>query len=372
MSGGGKAPERGGGAAPPGGARPPGYRGRGSASNPKNRFEALEVLPDPAAREEDDPGPLTRILRDTTRTIIATNDSPDVGFDASVNPYRGCEHGCVYCYARPFHEYLGFSAGLDFETRILAKPDAAALLRKALSRPSWEPRVIALSGVTDAYQPAERRLRITRGCLEVLAEFRNPVAIITKNHLVTRDADLLADLAAVDAAAVNLSITSLRPELQRVMEPRASTPARRLAAVEALAKAGVPVGVMVAPVIPGLTDTEMPAILQAAASAGAQWAGTIALRLPHGVKDLFEDWLERNFPDRKERVLNRIREIRGGQLNESAFGKRMRGEGEYADQMRALFEAARKKAGLDGPRPVLSTAAFHVPAKGGQLGLFDG
>ncbi len=353
----------------------PGFRGRGAAANPPNRFDQIAYLPEGEARDPDDPGPLTQILRDASRSIIAHNDSPDVGFDSSINPYRGCEHGCVYCYARPFHEYLGFSAGLDFETKILAKPEAPALLRRELMKPSWTPRPIAMSGVTDPYQPAERRLKLTRGCLEVLAEFRNPVMIVTKNYLVTRDIDLLAELAVHGAASVTLSITTLRPELQRVMEPRASTPARRLKAIEALAGARIPVGVMAAPVIPGLTDEELPAILKAAAEAGAGSARYIVLRLPHGVKDLFVDWLERHFPERKERVLGRLRGMRGGKLYDSSYGTRWRGVGPYADQIRALFLATTKSLGLDRPRPELRVDAFRrpeAPPPGGQLGLFAG
>lgn len=353
-------------------------RGRGTAENPPNRFERLAFVPDPGAcgcggcdTGLCDPGPRTVLLRDPSRTVIARNQSPDVGFDASINPYRGCEHGCIYCYARPFHEYLGFSAGLDFETKILVKERAPELLRRELARPSWTPRVIALSGVTDPYQPAERRLRITRRCLEVLAQFRNPVAIVTKNHLVTRDADLLGDLARDRAAVVNVSVTTMNERLQRVMEPRTSIPARRLAAIETLAEAGVPVRVMVAPVIPGLNEHEIPAILEAAARAGAVGATYIPLRLPHGVADLFTNWLERHFPDRKEKVLNRIREMRGGKLNESAFGARMRGEGIFARQIGALFEVACRRAGLARELPALSTAAFRRPDAGGQLGLFE-
>ena len=349
----------------------PTLRGRGAASNPANRFEEIAFLPDGEARDPEDPGPRTQILRDATRTIIAKNDSPDVGFESSINPYRGCEHGCAYCFARPFHEYLGFSAGLDFETKILAKPDAALLLRRELMKPSWTPKPIAISGVTDPYQPAERRLKITRGCMAVLAEFRNPVIIITKNHLVTRDIDHLSELAAHGAVSVNLSITSLRNEIQRVMEPRASTPKRRLQAVEALARAGIPVAVMVAPIVPGLTDSEMPAIMQAAADAGAQGAGYVMLRLPHGVKELFEDWLERHFPERKERVLNRVREMRGGMLYNSRWFERARGEGVYAEQIGSLFEQTKRRLGLDRERPPLRTDAFRRPegAQGGQLGL---
>jgi DNA repair photolyase len=346
-------------------------RGRGTAENPRNRFEPLVVIPDSAARDPDDPGPITRFMRDATRSIIAYNDSPDVGFDASINPYRGCEHGCVYCYARPSHEYLGFSAGLDFETKILVKLDAAKLLRRELSSPRWQPQPLALSGVTDPYQPAERRLRITRACLEVLAEFRNPAVIVTKNQRVTRDADILADLASHDAVVVNLSVTSLDPKLQRVMEPRTSIPAKRLAAIEHLAKAGIPVRVMVAPVIPGLNDHEIPAILKSAADAGARGATWVMLRLPFAVKELFEAWLDRHFPDRKSKVLGRIREMRDGRLNDPGFGSRMRGKGQMAEQIGALFDATRRKIGIPENIPPLNTRAFRRLDPNGQFGLFD-
>jgi len=304
--------------------------------------------------------------------VITTNDSPDVGFDASLNPYRGCEHGCVYCYARPTHEYLGFSSGLDFESRILVKEEAPNLLREELADPSWEPRTLALSGVTDPYQPVERRLGVTRACLEVLAEARNPVAVVTKSRLVLRDRDLLGRLADHGAARVSVSVTTLDEELRRVMEPRAPTARRRLQAVEALAEAGVPVGVMIAPVIPGLNDEELPALLEAAAEAGAGHAGYMLLRLPHRVKELFVTWLEQHFPDRKERVLGRVRDARGGRLNDPRFGTRMRGEGTYARQLRDLFRVARRKHGLDGPSEPLSPAAFRRPVlDGSQVELFS-
>jgi DNA repair photolyase len=344
-------------------------RGRGTASNPPNRFEKRSVELDPNAADPSEPLPRTQFLKDTSRTVIAKNDSPDIGFERSLNPYRGCEHGCVYCYARPYHEFLGYSAGLDFETKILVKEDAPELLREELSSPKWMPQVIAISGVTDAYQPAERRYGLTRRCLQVLAEFRNPTVLITKNHLVTRDIDLLADLARHGAAAVVLSITTLDPALARIMEPRTSTPARRLSAVEALAKAGIPVGVNVAPVIPGLTDAEIPAILKAAAKAGASFAGYSVVRLPHAVKELFSEWLEQHYPDRKSKVLNRIRGVRDGGLNDPKFGSRMSGEGVYAEQIGALFELSRKKAKLPAKRPELSAAAFRLPP-GPQLTLF--
>jgi len=339
----------------------PPIKGRGAVSNPANRFEAIhlerDVDYDPAA----DPAPSTRFLKDATRSIIAYNDSPDVGFNASVNPYRGCEHGCIYCYARPTHEYLGFSAGLDFETKIMVKEDAPELLRQELASPKWKPQVLAFSGVTDCYQPVERKLKLTRRCLEVLAEFRNPVAVVTKNHLVTRDADVLSELARHRAAAVFISLTTLDSSLTPKLEPRASLPKHRLAAIEALSRAGVPVGVLLAPMIPGLTDHEIPNLVAAAASAGAQYAGYVVLRLPFAVKNLFEEWLTQHFPDRKEKVLNHIRDLRGGRLNDPNFGTRMRGEGKIADQIEALFSVACRKAGFEGRRPDLSAAAFRVP-----------
>lgn len=345
---------------------------RGAATNPPNRFErrSLEPTAEEAAAQADAVSSLqTRLLDDPSRRILSTNQSPDVGFDVSVNPYRGCEHSCVYCYARPTHEYLGFSAGLDFETRILVKRDAPALLRKALSARSWKPQVIAFSGVTDPYQPAERKLRITRDCLEVLAEFRNPVSLITKNRLVARDTDLLCELARHGAAAVNISVTTLDPLLHQRMEPRASAPHLRLRAIERLAEAGVPVGVMTAPVIPGLNDHEIPAILRAAADAGASWAGHIVLRLPHGVKEIFDTWLAEHYPLRRKKILHRIREVRGGKLNDPRFRTRMGGEGHYAEQVHALFQAAARRCELDAAPPALSVAAFQTPG-GRQLGLF--
>jgi DNA repair photolyase len=345
--------------------------GRGAAGNPKNRFEQIEVEPDPDELEEDEPRSETVYLRDHSRSIIARNDSPDIGFDASINPYRGCSHGCAYCFARPTHEYLGLSAGLDFESKILVKEDAPELLRKELSSPRWEPLVLSMSGVTDPYQPVERRLGVTRRCLEVLAEFRNPVVIVTKNHLVTRDVDLLSELARYDATAVAVSLTTLDDGLRRTMEPRTSSPSRRLAAVEKLAGAGVPVGVMTAPVIPGLNDHELPALLSAAAEAGATFAAYVPVRLPLAVRPLFEDWLERHYPERKEKVLGRIRSMRGGELNDPRFGSRMRGEGIFARHIAQLFSISCRRAGIgEGRFPRLSTAAFRRDG-GVQPGLFD-
>lgn len=342
--------------------------------NPTNRFEKIHLEPDEDWNPELDEdgrsqGRRTQFFKDHSKIIIARNDSPDVGFDASLNPYRGCEHGCIYCYARPTHEFLGFSAGLDFESKIMVKQDAPDLLRKELSSRKWQPQTIFLSGVTDCYQPVERKLKLTRRCLEVLAEFRNPVFIITKNHLVTRDIDLLSELARHKAAAVWLSITTLDLELRKLMEPRTSPPAARLAALRELSAAGIPVGVNVAPVIPGLTDHEMPAILKAAAEAGAKSAGYTLVRLPYGVAPLFEKWLATHFPDRKEKVLNRLRSIRGGKLNESQWGKRFSGEGLFAKQIEQMFEVARRKAGIHNENVELSKAAFHRPDER-QLPLF--
>jgi len=345
--------------------------GRGAATNPPNRFVRLTLAPDPDISPDESPSPKTIFLQDKTRTAIATNESPDIGFEASLNPYRGCEHGCVYCYARPFHEYLGFSAGLDFETRIMVKSDMPELLRNELASPKWQPKTISISGVTDAYQPIERRLKITRRCLEILAECRNPVGIVTKNALVKRDADLLSQLAANRAAVVCLSITTLNNELASIMEPRASSPRARLDAIGALTAAGVPTGVMVAPVIPGLNDEEMFAILSAAAKAGATFAAYVPLRLPLAVADLFQQWLDQHFPDRKEKILNRIRSLRGGKLNNSEFGKRFHGEGIWDDQFRTMFELACRKMGINEKFPKLSTAAFVRPNRSSeQMTLF--
>jgi DNA repair photolyase len=343
--------------------------GRGSAHNPKNRFERLEYVHDPETVDPDAPPLRTTYLRDDSQKIISWNDSPDVSFDAGLNPYRGCEHGCAYCFARPTHEYLGFSAGLDFESKIVVKPNAPELLREALSHRKWKPQVVAMSGVTDCYQPIERKLQLTRRCLQVLAEFRNPVGIITKNHLVTRDVDVLRELAAHRAVVVNLSITTLDPELAKVLEPRASPPSRRLAAVAELTSSGIPVRVMMAPVIPGLNDHEMPALLEAAARAGAGDATYVALRLPWAVAPLFEAWLERHAPGQKEKVLSRVRDMRGGKLYDARFGVRSRGEGFFAEQMQAMFALAKRRARFANSIPELSTASFRVPTN--QLSLFE-
>lgn len=341
--------------------------GRGSSSNPLNRFERLDYVRDDNVPPDDRRE--TIFYRDPSRTIITRNESPDVGFETSINPYRGCEHGCSYCFARPTHEYLGLSAGLDFESRILVKEDAPELLKREIAASSWTPQPIAISGVTDPYQPIERRLRLTRRCLEVLADARNPVVIITKNATVMRDIDLLADLASRDAATVCLSITTLDDELVSRMEPRTSRPSLRLEAVERLSRAGIPVGVLVAPVIPSINDHEIPNILREVKRRGARFANYVLLRLPWTVAPLFEEWLEAHFPDRKDKVLNKIRSARGGKLYDSKFGKRGRGEGIFAEQISTLFAAARRKTGLDARGPELSTAHFRRPELD-QLKLF--
>jgi len=353
--------------------RSPLLPGRGTAANPENRYEQIHIEPDEdeCAADGESPRLPTLFYRDTSRSILAENESPDVGFRFSVNPYRGCEHGCVYCYARPTHEYLSFSAGLDFERRIMVKADAPALLRQALLSPRWQPQTIALSGNTDCYQPVERRLQLTRGCLNVCREFRNPVGIVTKSALVTRDVDLLAELAEHGAAHVCVSLTTLDGGLARRMEPRAAQPERRLEAIRTLSAAAVPTGVMIAPVIPGLNDEEIPRILQAAAAAGACSASWVLLRLPRPVDQLFSGWLQEHFPERRGRVLGRIRACRDGRLSDVQFGRRMRGQGVYAQQIAALFQTASRRCGLDRPLPPLDCRAFRRPQQPGeQLQLY--
>lgn len=347
--------------------------GRGTGLNPPPRFDRLHIVPDPDADSGPDGGedvhPRTRFYDDATVTLLSRNDSPDVGFAYGLNPYRGCEHGCAYCYARSYHDYLGWNAGLEFETRILVKWNAPARLREELASPRWVPQPIALSGATDCYQPAERRFRLTRGCLEVLAEFRNPVGIITKSALILRDRDVLADLARHGCVSVHVTMTTLDAGLAGTLEPRAARPEHRLRVLRALRDAGVPAGVMIAPIIPGLTEHEVPAILQAAAEAGATSAGYVMLRLPHAVKDVFIDWLDHHAPGKKARILSRVRELRGGELNVSDWGGRMRGEGIWAEQIGSLFQAASRRAGIAEVRAALSTAHFRRPG-GRQLELF--
>jgi DNA repair photolyase len=340
--------------------------GRGASWSPANRFEKFHVdltdedFVDDDPDAEEKPRRATQYFDDKTKTIVAHNHSPDVGFEVSINPYRGCEHGCIYCFARPTHEYLGFSAGLDFESRIMVKRDAPRLLEAELSSPKWEPQLLMMSGVTDCYQPIERELKITRGCLEVLTKFRNPVAILTKNRLVTRDIDILSELAGHNAVVVNLSITTLDVDLQRILEPRTSIPSARLDAVAQLRAAGIPVGVMVAPVILGINDHEIPKIVEACGNAGAQFAGHVLLRLPWAVRPLFEHWLDEHFPERKAKVLERLRASRGGKLYDSRWRKRQTGEGIFAEQIANMFEVACRRAGMT-ERPKLSTAAFRRP-----------
>ena len=347
-------------------------KGRGTSSNRNSRFDRVQfesqpddewIRNDPWLKQlgEWEPAPTTVIHSDQSRSIFGKNDSPDLPFSLTLNPYRGCEHGCTYCYARPTHEYLGFSAGLDFESQIVVKHDAAALLREEFSKPRWRPQVIAVSGVTDCYQPLERKLQITRQCLAVFAEFRNPVMIVTKSGLIVRDLDLLQELAKHQAVAVAISITTLDSELANHLEPRAAQPQRRLAIIERLAAAEIPTQVMLGPVIPGLNDHEIPEILNAAAAAGARSASWIALRLPHSVKELFSEWLEQHRPDRRRRVLAAIHSIRGGRLNDPRFGSRMRGEGLLAKQIDQLFNVSRRRTGLDQPVDALNTRAFRRP-----------
>ena len=354
--------------------KPP-ISGRGAQGNPTNRFTRIETVADPefyggSFADEWESLPITQYLRDTSRSVISSNDSPDLPMEATLNPYRGCEHGCAYCYARPTHEYLGFSAGLDFETQILVKEEAPQLLREALSKPKYKPVTLSLSGVTDAYQPVERQLQVTRRCLEVLRDFRNPVGIVTKNFLVTRDLDLLAEMARWNGAHVLLSITTLDAELARRLEPRAASPARRLEAVRRLSQAGVPTSVMAAPVIPGLTDHELPSIIAAAAEHGAKDVHAIPLRLPGAVVEVFTAWLQEHYPDRVDRVLNRIRSLRGGKLNDANFHTRFRGEGHVAEGIAQMLRISKKRAGLPRPFPPLSVEHFRVPGPR-QLDLFS-
>ncbi|MDQ8196863.1 PA0069 family radical SAM protein [Pelagicoccus enzymogenes] len=336
--------------------------GRGAKSNPRNRFEGLEFVPEEGMERERGAAQKTRFYDDLSETIITYNSSPDIPFDASLNPYRGCEHGCAYCYARPTHEYLGFSAGLDFESKILVKRKAPELLKQALAAPKWKPQLVAMSGVTDPYQPVERRLALTRRCLQVLLDFRNPVGIVTKNRLLARDLDLLGEMARRQLCHVSISLTTLDAELARVMEPRTSSPQGRLQAIAQLAEAGVPVGILLAPVIPGLNDHEIPSILKAAKEAGASHASYVLLRLPHGVKEVFFDWMDQEFPARRNKVESRLRELRGGKLNRSEFGERFSGQGIFAEQIRQLFSISRKREGMNSEPPAVNVRDFRRPA----------
>jgi DNA repair photolyase len=359
----------------------PPVKGRGATFNPANRYraDARERADDGWARPEEDaeapPPPKTVVTIQRARTIIARNDSPDVPFNQSINPYQGCEHGCIYCYARPSHAYLDLSPGIDFETRLYAKPDAAALLRAELAAPGYRCDPIALGTNTDPYQPIEREWKVTRSVLEVLAEHEHPFTIVTKSALVERDIDIIAPMAAKRMARVYLSVTTLDGELARRMEPRAAAPHRRLQALKTLANAGIPVGVMVAPIIPQLNDRDLEAILEAAAANGAQAAGWVMIRLPLEVAPLFREWLDAHYPLRAEHIMSLVRQVRGGREYDSTFGARMRGSGEFAELIEKRFVIACRRFGLNQGRREhtgLDTSRFRPPARDGgrQRDLF--
>src|SRR6476661_6168757 len=348
-------------------------RGRGAQSNDSGRFEAeARVAFDDGWQSLEDLPPFkTTVGLDTSRKVITRNDSPDIGFDRSINPYRGCEHGCVYCFARPTHAYLGLSPGLDFESKLFAKPDAPQLLEKELAASGYEPRMIAIGTNTDPYQPIERERKIMRGILEVLERAGHPVGIVTKSALVVRDIDILARMAERNLAKVAISVTTLDAKLARTMEPRAPTPGRRLEALRRLSAAGIPTTVMVAPVVPAVTDSEMERILEAAATAGVKSAGYVLLRLPLEVRDLFREWLEANYPDRVEHVFKLVREMRGGKDYDSTWGKRQTGTGPYAWMLGRRFEIACERLGLNKTKRPLTTEHFEPPFKRAkQLDLF--
>ena len=344
-----------------------GFKGRGVSHNPKNRFEETEREKD--MEEDSPPRPSTEWIPDLSRTVITYNRSPDIPFTASLNPYRGCEHGCAYCYARPTHEYLGYSSGLDFETKILVKTKAPELLERELASPTWKPQTLVMSGVTDPYQPVEKRLRLTRRCLEILVHFRNPVAIITKNHMVTRDRDLLADLAAQQAAMVFLSLHSLDSKLVNKLEPRASAPGKRLQAVKALRDAGIPCSILIAPVIPGLNDREIPRVVEAAKEVGASSVHYVLLRLPYANKTIFDRWLSDHYPLRRKKILKRLSQLRGGKLNDPRFFERMRGRGPYADLIRQQFQISCRRFSMSLVSPSLSASRFQRQSHG-QMRFF--
>jgi DNA repair photolyase len=349
-------------------------RGRGARTNDTGRFETFksEAFEDGWTEEDEAARPLTTTVQPMkSKTIIAKNDSPDIGFNRSINPYRGCEHGCIYCYARPAHAYLGLSPGLDFESKLFFKPEAGRLLERELSKPTYKPEPIHIGGDTDPYQPQEKTLRVTRAVLETLSRFNHPFTIITKSALITRDLDILGPMGKAGLARAAVSVTTLDRRLARSMEPRAATPERRIDAIRQLAAAGVPVTVMFAPSIPSLNDHEMEAVLERAAQAGATSAGYVALRLPLEINDLFQQWLATDHPDRAKRVMSLVRQMRGGAAYDSEWGKRMTGEGPVAEVMGQRFSVARRKFGLDTPVGRLDVGAFKVPAKAGdQLSLF--
>jgi DNA repair photolyase len=349
-------------------------RGRGARSNRTGRYETevREAFDDGWTLDDEVVEAIkTTVTAEKAKAIITHNDSPDVGFSASINPYRGCEHGCIYCYARPAHAYMGLSPGLDFESKLFFKPDAAHLLARELSNPRYRPEIIHIGGNTDPYQPEERKLRVTRQLIEVLDRFNHPFSVISKSALIVRDLDILASMSEKNLVRVAISVTTLDRRLARSMEPRAATPEKRLEAIKRLAEAGVPVIVMFAPCIPGLNDHEMEAVLERAAEAGAKGAGYVALRLPLEIKDLFKEWLATDHPDRAARVMSLVRQIRGGKDYDSQWGKRMKGEGPIAALMSRRFAAAKKRYGLDTTLPPLDLTQFAPPPKpGDQLSLF--
>ena len=349
-------------------------KGRGATINLEGRFESVvrESVDDGwnAPSEEEPPKLETTVTEEVAKCIIARNESPDVGFSQSINPYRGCEHGCVYCYARPTHAYVNLSPGLDFESKLFAKVNAAGLLREELSKPSYRCEAIALGANTDPYQPIEREYRITRGILEILSECEHPVGIVTKSSMVERDLDLLAPMAEKKLVKVFVSVTTLDHEIARKLEPRAAAPARRLQTIKTLSEAGVPCGVLTAPVIPFLTDSGIEKVLEAAHEAGATLAGYVLLRLPYEIKDLFKDWLNHHYPLKAQHVMSRVREMRGGRENDPQFGSRMRGEGEFAELLAKRFKIACKRLGLNQRDWELDTTQFRKPESGGQLAMF--
>ncbi|MDI1363404.1 MAG: PA0069 family radical SAM protein [bacterium] len=349
-------------------------KGRGARTNDSGRFESFrsEAFEDGWTEADEAARPLvTSIQPMKSKTIIAKNDSPDIGFNRSINPYRGCEHGCIYCYARPAHAFLGLSPGLDFESKLFFKPEAGKLLERELSKPGYKPQVIHIGGDTDPYQPQEKTLRVTRAVIETLARFNHPFTIITKSALISRDLDILGPMGKAGLARAAVSVTTLDRKLARSMEPRAATPERRIDAIRQLSEAGVPVTVMFAPAIPALNDHEMEAVLQRAAEAGATSAGYVALRLPLEINDLFQQWLATDHPDRAKRVMSLVRQIRGGAAYDSEWGKRMTGEGPVAEVMNQRFLIARRRFGLNEPSMRMDVGAFKVPAKAGdQLSLF--
>jgi DNA repair photolyase len=348
-------------------------RGRGARSNAAGRFEsqAREAFDDGWTLEEEIRPLTTTVSPEKAKVLISHNDSPDVGFSASINPYRGCEHGCIYCYARPAHAYMGLSPGLDFESKLFFKPEAAALLERELSSPRYKPETIHIGGNTDPYQPQERALRVTRQVIEVLERFNHPFSVITKSALILRDLDVFTSMSKKNLVRVAISITTLDRKLARSMEPRAATPEKRLDAVKRLSDAGVPVVVMFAPCIPGLNDHEMEAVLERSAEAGAKGAGYVALRLPMEIKDLFKEWLATDHPDRAGRVMSLVRQIRGGKEYDAQWGKRMKGEGPIAALMSRRFAAAKARYGLDMRFGGMDLGQFRAPPKAGdQIDLF--